>query len=186
MVETASNMNALGSKLPAFSLIDVVSMKDFQSKNFSMEKGVLVAFICNHCPYVKRIFLPLAEALNEFRRNGLDVVAISSNDIKHYPEDRPEKMKEIALELNFVFPYLYDESQEVARSFDAACTPDFFLYDREGKLYYRGQFDDARPSNTIVSDGKDLRSAVSDLIAKKAPPVQQRPSMGCNIKWMAP
>jgi len=140
-------------------------------------------FICNHCPYVKHIRKELANLTAEFQEKGIAVFGINSNDIKNYPEDSPEKMVLEKRSAHYTFPYLFDESQEVARSYQAACTPDFFLFDRSGKLVYRGQFDDSRPGNQIPVTGKDLRQAMEQVLKGLLPQSDQRPSIGCNIKW---
>ena len=148
-------------------------------------KGVLVAFICNHCPYVQHIRDGLAEFAREYRTRDLAIVGINSNDVTAYPDDRPEKMAEEARRAGYVFPYLFDETQAVAKAYEAACTPDFFVYDRERKLAYRGQFDDSRPGNGKPVTGRDLRAACDAVLAGRAPSGDQIPSIGCNIKWKA-
>ena len=140
-------------------------------------------FICNHCPFVKHVNEALVKLANDYIPKGISFIAISSNDVVNFPEDSPEKMKQTAKELGYSFPYLYDESQEVARAYDAACTPDFFIYDKNLKLVYRGQLDDSRPSNGLPVTGKDIRSAFDLLLAGKNVPAEQMPSIGCNIKW---
>lgn len=183
MVKTASTMLQLGTKAPEFSLpnIDgsVVSLADFAGK-----KGLLVVFMCNHCPFIKHLRMELSEFGNEFQEKGLGVVGISSNDVANYPDDSPEKMAEEAAEAGYKFPYLYDESQAVAKAYKAACTPDFFLFDSDLTLAYRGQFDDSRPGNDIPVTGADLRAACDHVLAGEAVPVEQKPSIGCNIKWI--
>ena len=178
-----SKMRALGSALPTFSLPDTRT-GELVSEAFLKGKGPsVVAFICNHCPFVVHIRSGLVDFGRYARDAGVPFVAISSNDVGTHPQDGPEQMAAEAKQHSFPFPYLYDESQEVAREFDAACTPDFYVFDAEGKLAYRGQFDDARPSNQIPVTGKDLRAAVDALLAGKAPTKDQRPSIGCGIKW---
>ena len=140
-------------------------------------------FICNHCPFVKHVNKELVKLANDYIPKDISFIAINSNDVSTFPEDSPEKMKIIAAELNYPFPYLYDESQEVARAYDAACTPDFFIYDKDLKLAYRGQLDDSRPSNNIPVNGKDIRTALDCLLTDKPVPADQKPSIGCNIKW---
>jgi peroxiredoxin len=186
MARTLSTMLELGTIAPRFHLPDttgrVVSCDDFKTA-----KGLLVIFMCNHCPYVIHLRQALAAFALEYRPKGLAVVGINSNDAATYPDDAPEKMAAEAERAGYTFPYLYDESQEVAKAFRAACTPDIFLFDNKGdsnmKLVYRGQFDDSRPKNDIPITGKDLRTAVDALLANRPIPSDQKPSMGCNIKW---
>jgi peroxiredoxin len=184
MAKTPSTMRALGSELPTFQLPDVVTDQRVGSADLKGSISV-VAFICNHCPFV----VHLKPALVEFGRlcveQGVKMVAISSNDVTTHPMDGPTEMAREARELGYAFPYLYDETQGVARAFDAACTPDFFVFDGEGKLAYRGQFDDSRPGNGQPITGKDLREAVMALVQGGRPNPDQRPSIGCNIKWRA-
>jgi hypothetical protein len=142
-------------------------------------------FICRHCPFVKHVQDELAKVGRDYQRSGVGIVAISANDESGFPEDRPEKLAEMSRELGFTFPYLFDETQDVARAYDAQCTPDFFLYDVQGKLVYRGQLDDSRPGNGIPVSGRDLRAALDALIAGRPIAPEQRPSIGCNIKWRA-
>jgi thiol-disulfide isomerase/thioredoxin len=189
MARTPSNMIDLGSPFPKFQALDVSTKQIVQSSTL-VEKcvsgaspGILVMFICNHCPFVKHIFNPLIQFANKTAENKIQVIAINSNDAVKYPEDSPELMLKEIRERNFKIPYLYDESQEVARSFKAACTPDFFLYDRKLTLVYRGQFDDSRPSTPTPVTGSDLELAVAHLIDGKPPVSNQKPSIGCNIKW---
>ena len=177
-------MTPLGSQMPSFSLLDPVSKKLVSDTDFSTEKPLVVFFICNHCPYVVHI----AEGLAAFSRDyagRLEMVAINSNDADSYPDDSPEKMVEEVKKRGYVFSYLYDESQDVALSFGAACTPDIFVYDKSRKLVYRGQFDAARPGNDASITGESLRGAVEALLSGKSVAQQQIPSMGCNIKWKA-
>ena len=183
MVKTASTMLQLGTTAPDFSLPDidssVVSLADFSDK-----KGLLVVFMCNHCPFIKHLRKELAEFGNEYQGKGLGVVGISSNDVANYPDDSPAKMVEEATDAGYQFPYLYDESQEVAKAYKAACTPDFFLFDAGMALAYRGQFDDSRPGNDLPVTGADLRAACDQVLAGESVPVEQKPSIGCNIKWI--
>ena len=169
MVRTASTMLPLGSGAPDFSLPNLdgqtVSLKDF-----SDSKGLLIVFMCNHCPYVKHVAPELAKLSNDYTAKGVSVVGISSNDVEKYPDDSPEKMKEEAALQKYHFPYLYDETQEVAQAYRAACTPDFYLFDNEHKLVYRGQLDDSRPKTGSTPDGKDLRAAMDALLAGQAIP----------------
>lgn len=178
-----STMLELGTVAPPFSLPDSVSGKSVSLEEYQGKKGLLVVFISNHCPYVKLLKKELARYASDYQAKGVGVVAIGSNDVENYPDDSPEKMKEDAKEFGYTFPYLFDESQEVAKAYKAACTPDFFLFDEKMKLYYRGQFDDARPKNEIPPTGRDLREATDLLLDGKAAPELQKPSIGCNIKW---
>lgn len=178
-----STMLELGTTAPNFSLLDVISGKTYSLEKFKGNKALLVIFMCNHCPYVKLIKESLVEYAADYMPKGVGVVAISSNDIKNYPDDRPEKMKEDAERLGYPFPYLFDESQEVAKAYKAACTPDLFLFDENLKLKYRGQFDDARPGNDVKPTGSDLREATDKVLSGEVVPSDQKPSIGCNIKW---
>ncbi|HET9957684.1 MAG TPA: thioredoxin family protein [Polyangiaceae bacterium] len=182
MARTPSTMLALDTELHDFSLPDVVSGKLLRSRDW-LGKPLVVAFICNHCPFVKHLRAQLAEFGDYCRDKGVGMLAISSNDAANYPEDSPENMAKEATEFGYHFPYLYDESQAVARAFDAACTPDFYVFDAQGKLAYRGQFDDSRPGNGIPPTGRDLYAAVDALLRGARPATEQRPSIGCNIKW---
>jgi peroxiredoxin len=178
-----STMLALGTPAPAFSLPDVVSGRTISLAAFAGKPALLMVFICPHCPYVKHIQKPLTAMLNHYAAAGLATVAISSNDIAQYPEDCPDGMCGQAEDCGFQFPYCYDESQDVARAYQAACTPDFFLFDAARKLVYRGQFDGARPKNDVPVTGADLRAAIESVLAGKPVSQDQRPSLGCNIKW---
>ena len=183
MAKTPSNMVSLGTKAPDFSLLDVIS-EEFKNLNeLKGENGSVIMFICNHCPYVKHVNKTIVELANKFGKDGINFIAISSNDVINYPEDSPELMKINAQEYNFIFPYLYDESQEVAKKYDAACTPDFYLYNSELRLIYRGQLDDSRPGNGVECNGDDLDHALSCLLANNENNRIQKPSIGCNIKW---
>jgi peroxiredoxin len=181
MAMTPSTMLPLGTAAPSFKLPDtggkMVALSDFRGK------PVLVMFVCNHCPFVKHISAQLAQLGRDCQSRSLGIVAINSNDVANYPDDSPEKMKEEARRVGYTFPYLYDESQAVAKSYRAACTPDFFLFDTEHRLFYRGQFDDSRPSNALPVTGKDLRAALDATLAGKEISKDQKPSIGCNIKW---
>jgi thiol-disulfide isomerase/thioredoxin len=174
-------MKALGSPAPDFALPDAVSARKFSRADFA-GRPLLVMFICNHCPFVLHVREELARIGREYHQ-ALAIVAISSNDATAYPQDGPIQMKKEAAVAGYVFPYLYDESQNVARAYDAACTPDFFLYDANHTLAYRGQLDDSRPGNGIPVDGQDLRAAITAVVAGKKPREEQKPSLGCNIKW---
>lgn len=182
MALTPSVMPDLGTPLPDFTLPNVLGGQCSKASVLG-ERGLLVAFICNHCPYVVHIQEVFAQLANSWLPRGLGVVAISANDVAAYPQDGPEPMAALAQRLNFEFPYLFDASQDVARAFDAACTPDFFLYDATGCLVYRGQFDASRPGNDQPVTGKDLGQAVERLLHGQAPLDDQTPSVGCNIKW---
>ncbi|ROL58033.1 thioredoxin family protein [Bacteroidetes/Chlorobi group bacterium ChocPot_Mid] len=183
MAETASKMIALGTKAPDFTLPDTVSGKELSLNELKSEIATVVMFICNHCPYVIHINKVLVDVANRYIKKGISFIAVSSNDVANYPEDSPSRMKEQAIRLAYPFPYLYDETQSVARAYDAACTPDFFVFDKEMKLVYRGQFDDARPGNGIPVTGQDLSSALDAILKGEIVFAQQKPSMGCNIKW---
>lgn len=182
MTVTASKMLALGTPAPSFSLPDIkgniVSLDDFKES-----KALLVVFMCNHCPFVKHIIKVLIELIYQYQPKGVAVVGISSNDVENFPEDSPDKMREIAEKLGFTFPYLFDQSQDVAKAYYATCTPDFFLFDSRRKLVYRGQMDDSRPGNNIAVTGLDLIKAMDAVLAGRDVGGQQKPSMGCNIKW---
>lgn len=184
MSNTPSTMLELGTKAPDFRLFDTVNNQLVSLSDFSNAKGLLVVFICNHCPFVKHILKEFVIAARDFQQKGIGVVAISSNDVENYPDDSPVKMAAEAREHQFSFPYLYDGTQEVAKAYKAACTPDFFLFDEKEKLVYRGQFDNSRPGNEEPVNGKDLREAVEFLLDGKVKD-EQKPSMGCNIKWKA-
>ena len=183
MASTPSTMLELGTSLPDFSLPDTVTGRTFTRDELLGAKAVLVMFICNHCPYVQHIIGGLDRLAIDYIPKGVKVVAISSNDIAAYPDDAPGPMKALAESRGWNFCYLYDESQQVARTFQAACTPDFFLFDDRQKLVYRGQFDDSRPQSGIPVTGRDLRAALDAVLAGKPVPGNQRPSLGCNIKW---
>jgi peroxiredoxin len=175
-------MLPLGTKAPDFSLVNVDG-RSVSPADFANAPALLVVFMCNHCPFVKHLAAPLAQFSAEYVSKGLAMVGINSNDVANYPADSPEQMVREAEERGYRFPYLYDETQEVAKAYRAACTPDFFLFDRERRLAYRGQFDDSRPDNGKAITGADLRAAVDAVLAGKRPSDQQRPSIGCNIKW---
>ncbi len=183
MALTESTMQELGSPLPAFSLPDVTTGRMVSPEDYRARKALLVMFICRHCPYVKHVEQELARLGRDYAEKSVGIIAISSNDAVNYPEDAPESLKEQARQLGFVFPYCYDETQEVAKAFQAACTPDFFLYDADRKLVYRGQLDDSRPGNGRPVTGRDLRAAIDAVLEGKPASPEQRPSAGCNIKW---
>ena len=176
-------MQPLGTIAPDFSLPDVLSGKTVSRDRAKGAGGLLVMFLCVHCPFVKYIEQGIARFAGDYAGQGLGIVGISSNDAVAYPDDSPEGMRAQAKRLGFTFPYLYDESQQVARAYEAACTPDFFLYDRDLRLVYRGQFDASRPSLTVPVTGSDLRRAVETLLAGKPPLDEQHASLGCGIKW---
>ncbi len=183
MARTPSNMLPLGTLAPEFSLPDTVSGKTLQLQELKGKQGTVILFICNHCPFVKHVNPEIARLGNTYQDQGIAFVAISSNDVQNYPEDAPELMQQVAKTEGYSFPYLYDETQEVAKAYDAACTPDFYLFDAALKLVYRGQLDDSRPGNGIPVTGKDLRGAISALLAGSPITEDQKPSIGCNIKW---
>ncbi len=185
MVKTLSTMLPLGTKAPDFSLEDVVSGNQISLHTFAEKKALLVMFICVHCPFVKHLQNALAALGKEYVDKGLGIVAISANDITSHPNDAPDKMKAMAETLGFNFPFCYDESQEVAKAYTAACTPDFFLFNRDHILVYRGQFDDSRPGNDVPVTGKDLKAAIEEVLLERKVDTQQKPSIGCNIKWKA-
>lgn len=182
MVETASTMLPLGTKAPDFCLVDTngqeVSLSDFPEA-----RAYLVIFMCNHCPFVRHIRAQLAELASEYQDKGVAIVGINSNDVEEFPEDSPESMADEVSEVGYTFPYLFDETQEVAKGYRAACTPDFFLFDAKRRLVYRGQFDDSRPDNDIPVTGADLRAAMDGVLAGREVPSEQKPGLGCNIKW---
>lgn len=185
MALTPSTMLALDTQAPDFQLRDVVSNAQISLATFADKKALLVMFICRHCPFVKHIKNELARLGKDYQTQSLGIVAISTNDIEKYPDDAPEKLKNMALELSFTFPVCYDETQEVAKAYTAACTPDFFLFDQSRQLVYRGQLDDSRPSNGIPVTGKDLRAAIDAVLSDRPISQDQKPSVGCNIKWKA-
>lgn len=183
MARTFSTMLALGTKAPQFTLPAPLTNTNKSYSECKGDKATLVIFMCNHCPYVVHVIPEIVKIYHDYRLNGLEIIAISSNDIITYPQDGPEQMKEFAYNNSINFPYLYDQTQEIAKAYQAACTPDFFLFDVKDELVYRGQLDDSRPSNGIPVSGTDLRNAIdSVLFNRKINPIQ-KPSMGCNIKW---
>jgi peroxiredoxin len=184
MVKTASTMLPLGTKAPEFSL-PATDGKTFSLADFSRQPALLVAFICNHCPYVKHVAAGLAELAKEYQPRGVAVVGINSNDVANYPEDSPAKMAEEVKLRGYAFPYLYDETQAVAKAYGAACTPDFYVFDKDRKLVYRGQMDSSRPSSGLPVTGEDLRAALDAVLAGTPAAAEQKPSIGCNIKWKA-
>ena len=183
MARTPSTMPELRQPAPDFSLTDVVTGATVTRSDFAEAPALLVAFWCNHCPFVKHLEDEFLDFARDYLPKGLQIVAISANDPVAYPQDAPDAMAELANEKDYPFPYLFDESQEVAKAYRAACTPDFFLYDGSGALAYRGQFDGSRPSTGTPITGEDLRAAVDALLSGTEPAEDQRPSVGCNIKW---
>jgi peroxiredoxin len=183
MALTASTMLPLGTQAPHFALQDVVTVRTVSLDDFAGAKALLVMFICNHCPYVKHVADHLARLTAEYLDRGVAVVGINSNDVVNYPDDAPDKMVEEARRRGYRFPYLYDATQEVARAYRAACTPDFYVFDAQRRLVYRGQMDDSRPGNNVPVTGNDLRRALDAVLAGQDVPQEQKPSMGCNIKW---
>lgn len=183
MVLTPSSMVPIGTLAPNFTLPDTVTGKDLSLNELKSDVATVIMFICNHCPYVKHIQDGLVSLSKDYTSKGISFIAISSNDVVNYPEDSPEKMKELANKLGFDFPYLYDETQEVAKAYDAKCTPDFFIFDKDLKCVYRGQLDDSRPGSNIPVTGKDIREALDCLVDGKPVLAEQKPSIGCNIKW---
>ena len=183
MVRTASTMLDLGTKAPDFQLPDVVSGRTLSLGDFSGERGLLVMFICKHCPYVKHVQEELVRIGKDYAGKDIGIVAISSNDAEGYPDDAPNQLKAMADELGFNFPFCYDESQQIAKAYGAACTPDFFLFGSNRKLVYRGQLDDSRPDSGRPLSGQDLRAAIEAVLSGGRVTSDQRPSIGCNIKW---
>jgi thiol-disulfide isomerase/thioredoxin len=183
MVAVPSTMLPLGTPMPGFALPDAVSGRRVSDADVRDARAVLVMFICNHCPFVKHVKAELGRVAADYQSKGLRVVAINANDLGAHPEDGPDHMKALAREEGWTFPFLFDETQEVARAFRAACTPDFYLFDGTRKLAYRGQLDDSRPGNGIPVSGADLRGAIAALLAGEPVPAEQKPSIGCNIKW---
>ena len=183
MARTESKMLDLGTMAPGFNLPDTVSGKMISLAEVQSPTATLVMFICNHCPYVLHVNEEIVRLAKDYQPRGVAFVAISSNDVKNYPQDAPDKMKLQAAEVGYTFPYLYDESQEVAKAYDAACTPDFYLFDGETKLVYRGRLDGSRPNSGVPVTGEDLRAALEALLTGREINPVQYPSMGCGIKW---
>jgi peroxiredoxin len=183
MAAVPSNMLPLGTIAPEFELLDVVSGEQRRLSSLQSHKATVILFICNHCPYVKHVNKGLVKLANDYQSRGVAFVAISSNDVAAYPEDAPERMKEVAAEQGYSFPYLYDEDQSVAKAYQAACTPDFYVFDGDIKLVYRGQMDGSRPRNDVPVTGEDVRAALDAVLAGEPVAEEQRPSIGCNIKW---
>lgn len=183
MARTPSNMLPLGTVAPSFTLFDTTTNTMVSLENHKGDKGTIIAFICNHCPFVIHVNPELVKIADFYKNKGFSFIAISSNDVINYPQDAPELMTKFAKENNYSFPYLYDEKQDIAKAYDAACTPDFYVFDSDLKLVYRGQLDDSRPGNGIPVTGKDLKSALDALEQGKIVNPEQKPSIGCNIKW---
>lgn len=180
---TPSNMLPLGTKAPTFNLVDAVTKNSYSLEDIKGTKGTVVMFICNHCPFVKHVNDELVRTANDYRVTGFGFVAINSNDIEKYPQDHPDLMWKTAREENYPFPYLFDATQDVAKAYKAACTPDFFVFDTELKLVYRGQLDNSRPGNGIPVNGRDLRESLDNILNNNPQRKDQKPSIGCNIKW---
>jgi peroxiredoxin len=176
-------MLPLGTSAPDFNLPDTVSGENKSLQELRSEKATVIMFICNHCPFVKHVNAELVSMSNKYIDKGISFVAISSNDVVNYPDDSPEKMKQAAADLGYKFPYLFDESQDVAKSYQAACTPDFYIFDGDLKLVYRGQLDESRPGNDIPVTGMDMRAALDNILEGEQVSGDQKPSIGCNIKW---
>jgi peroxiredoxin len=183
MARVNSTMVALGTKAPDFILPDTISGNNISLNNIKGNVGTVIMFICNHCPFVVHVNSELIRLANDYKNKGIGFVAISANDVVTHPGDAPDKMKENALKLGYPFPYCYDETQETAKAYDAACTPDFFIYNNNLELVYRGQLDDSRPGNEIPVTGKDIRQALDCLLSNQPVSEFQRPSIGCNVKW---
>lgn len=183
MARTPSNMIPLNTRAPRFNLLDTISGKRVSLEHLKGDKATVVIFMCNHCPFVIHVIDEIVELAKLYQTKGVSFIGISSNDVENYPLDSPDLMKENAINGNYSFPYLYDESQEVAKAYDAACTPDFYVFNRDLKLKYRGQLDDARPGNGIDVSGDDLKKAMDFVIKDVDVPSIQKPSIGCNIKW---
>jgi len=177
-------MLPLGTQAPDFSLLDTVSDQMMSLTHVKGNQGTVIMFICNHCPFVKHVNLQIAQLARDYKEQGIGFVAISSNDVVNYPQDAPPLMKETAIAASYCFPYLYDKTQEVAKAYEAACTPDFYLFDNDLALVYRGQLDDSRPGNGIPVTGSDLRQALDALLQGVPINEFQKPSIGCNIKWI--
>jgi len=187
MAATPSNMLPLGTKAPDFKLYDTISGKYLTYNDIKGDKGTVIMFICNHCPYVLHVNSEIVNIANEYKEKGIHFAGISANDVKNYPQDAPELMTKHAKEVGYRFPYLYDESQDTAKAYQAACTPDFYVFDQNDKLVYRGRLDESTPKNNEPLTGKDLRKALDLLLkGKMIPDEEQKPSIGCNIKWKDP
>lgn len=183
MARTESNEFPLGAVAPDFTLVNTIDNNDYTLQNLKGEKGTVIMFICNHCPFVIHVNSALVKMANDYQRKGINFIAISSNDIVNYPQDAPRLMTKVAKENNYPFPYLYDDTQEVAKAYDAACTPDFYIFDAQLKSVYHGQLDDSRPGNGKPVTGLDMRNALDKLMLDNSILVKQKPSVGCGIKW---
>ena len=183
MALTESNEFTLGTIAPNFTLLNTVNNREVSLNNLKGEKGTVILFICNHCPFVIHVNDELVKMANEFQQKGINFIAISSNDVEKYPQDAPHLMKQLAKDMNYPFPYLYDETQEVAKKYAAACTPDCYVFDGDLKAVYHGQLDDSRPGNEKPVSGKDIRNSLYNLLENKSVLQKQKPSMGCGIKW---
>lgn len=183
MTAVPSNMLPLGTVAPNFELLDTISGQTLSLASLKSDVATVIMFICNHCPYVKHVNKGLVDLATTYQGRGIAFIAISSNDVEAYPADAPEKMKEVAAEQGYLFPYLYDEDQSVAKLYQAACTPDFYVFDGAMKLVYRGQLDSSRPRNDVPVTGEDVRAALDAILAGQSVSEEQRPSIGCNIKW---
>jgi thiol-disulfide isomerase/thioredoxin len=184
MAETLSTMLPLGTELPSFSLTDAATGRTVTSRDTAGPRGTLVMFICNHCPFVKHVLPELDRLAADYRAQGIGIVAINSNDLATYPQDGPEFMKQLVVERGWTFPFLFDDTQAVGKAFHAACTPDFFAFDAHRRLAYRGRFDESRPGLGTAS-GRDLRAALDAILTGRSPAAEQKPSVGCGIKWKA-
>ncbi|MGJ8592407.1 MAG: thioredoxin family protein [Aquaticitalea sp.] len=183
MAQTPSNMLPLGTKAPDFKLLDTVTQENTSLKECKGLKGTVIMFICNHCPFVKHVNEEIVRMAKDFKSKGINFIAISSNDVENYPQDAPDKMKEVAQNEGYIFPYLYDASQQVAKAYQAACTPDFYVFDDRLRLIYRGQLDDSRPGNGQPVTGSDIRNVLTAILNNQRVTEDQKPSIGCNIKW---
>lgn len=184
MANTPSNMMPLGTKAPQFTLKDTISNTFLSLDYLKGEKATIIFFICNHCPFVIHVNAQLVKLAEDYKPKGINCIAISSNDIENYPQDSPEHMKRVAEKEGYIFPYLYDENQNVAQAYDAACTPDFYVFDKNLTLKYRGQLDNSRPGNKIPVTGQDIRMALNCILENRENSNTQKPSIGCNIKWI--
>jgi len=183
MVLTPSLMMPLGTIAPNFNLLDTISGKKMSLDFLKSDKATLVMFICNHCPYVKHVQAELVKLANDYQPKGISVIAINSNDVDNYPEDSPDNMQKTAKAWQYPFPYLFDETQEIAQAYQAACTPDFYIFDKDLKCVYRGQLDDSRPNSGIPVTGRDIRTALDAILKGQSVSAHQKASVGCNIKW---
>ena len=183
MAFTQSNMLALGTIAPNFSLPDTISGKTLSLEELASKKATVIMFICNHCPYVIHVNPEIVRLTKDYQTKGVQFIGISSNDVEHYPQDSPENMKALAARVGYDFPYLYDETQAIAKAYDAACTPDFYIFDGNRRLVYRGRLDDSRPNSGRPLTGQDLRKALDAVLSNETVSEKQYPSGGCNIKW---